>query len=55
MVTHEEYDITGSSRRNNMIEVQKLHNTSQESTSDSVGGGGNDEVNKEDHNGEEYK
>ena len=53
VVTREEYDAPSSSRRKKKEEVQKLNNASKENTLDSLGGGGDDEVDKAKYNGKE--
>jgi hypothetical protein len=55
LVTHEEYDAPSSSRRKKMKEIQELNIASEETASDSPGGGEGDEVDKEEDKGEEYK
>jgi hypothetical protein len=55
MVTHEEYDGPNSSRKNNKEEVHELNNASEETASDSLGGGGGDKVDKEENEGNEDK
>jgi hypothetical protein len=54
LVTREEYDAPSSSRKKNKEDVQEIHNTSEETASDSPSRGGGEEVDKEEHNGEEY-
>jgi hypothetical protein len=55
VVTHEEYDAPNSSRKKNKEDVQEIHSTSEETTSDSRSGGGDNEVDKEEKEGEEDK
>jgi hypothetical protein len=55
VVTREEYDTPGTSRRKKKEEIQELSNASEETASESPGGGGDDEVDKEENNGEEDK
>jgi hypothetical protein len=55
MITREEYDALGSSRRKKKEEIQELNSTSKETALDSPGGGGDDEVDKEKDDGEEDK
>jgi hypothetical protein len=52
MVTHEEYDAPSSSRKKKKEYVQEIHNTSKNTASDSPSRGRDDEVNKEEKEGE---
>jgi hypothetical protein len=47
MVTHGAYDAPSSSRKKKKQDLQKVHNTWEETTFKSPSGGGDDEVNKE--------
>jgi len=53
--TPEEHDTPRTNTRKKIEEVQNLSSASKETTSESPGGGGNDEVNKEESNGKEYQ
>jgi hypothetical protein len=53
--THEEHDTPGTSRRKKIEEVQNLSSASEETTSESLGRGGNDEVDREETNGKDDK
>ena len=55
VVTREEYDAPSSSRKKKKEDVHEIHNTSEETTSDSPSRGGYDEVEKEEKEGEEDK
>jgi hypothetical protein len=55
VVTCEGYDTPRTSRRKKIEEVQKMNITLEETTSESPSGGGDDEVDKEEKNGEEDK
>jgi hypothetical protein len=55
VVTREEYDAPNSSRKKKKEDVQEIHNTSEETASDSPSRGGDDEVDKEEKEGEEDK
>jgi hypothetical protein len=51
VVTHEEYDAPSISIRKNKEEAHKLNSASEETASDSPGGGGGDKVYKEENDG----
>jgi hypothetical protein len=51
--THEEYDTPETSRRKKTEEVQNLSSASDETTSESPGRGGDEEVDREEINGKE--
>jgi hypothetical protein len=51
--THKEHDTHGTSRRKNTKEVQNLSSASEETTSESPGQGGDDEVDREETNGKD--
>jgi hypothetical protein len=51
----EEYDAPNSSRKKKKEDVQEIHSTSKETTLDSPSGGGDNEVEKEEKEGEEDK
>jgi hypothetical protein len=51
--THEEHDTPGPSRQKKTEEVQNLSSASEETTSETPGRGGDDEVDKEETNGRE--
>jgi hypothetical protein len=53
--THEEYDAPSNSRKKKKQDVQEVHNTSEETASESPSGGGDYEVNKEEKEQEEDK
>jgi hypothetical protein len=53
VVTREEYDAPGSSTRKKKDGVQQLNNVTDETASESPGGRGDDEVDKEENNGQE--
>jgi hypothetical protein len=53
--THEEQDTLGPSRRKKTKEVQNPSSASEETTSESPGRGGDDEVDQEEINGKEYQ
>jgi hypothetical protein len=55
VITHEGNDTPGTSRKKNTEEVQQLSNASEENDSESHGGEGDDEVDKEEKNGKEYQ
>jgi hypothetical protein len=55
VVTCEEYDTPRSIRSKKKEEIQDLGSTSEETGSESPGRGGDDEANKAEKNGEEYK
>jgi hypothetical protein len=55
VVTPEECDAPSSSRRKKKEEVQEINSTSEDTGSNSLGGEGGDEVNKEKDKGEEDK
>jgi hypothetical protein len=51
--THEEHNTPGTNRRKKTEKVQNLSSASEETTSESLGRGGDDEVDKEEINGKE--
>jgi hypothetical protein len=53
VVTHEEYDAPSSSRKKNKQYIHEVHNTLEETTSESPSRGGDDKVNKEEKEKEE--
>jgi hypothetical protein len=55
VVTRKEYDAPNSSRKKKKEDVQEIHNTSEETASDSPSRGGDSEVDKEEKEGEEDK
>jgi hypothetical protein len=55
VVTCEEYDAPNSRRKKKKEDVQEIHNTSEETASNSPNGGGDNEVDKKEKEGEEDK
>jgi hypothetical protein len=55
VVTHEEYNAPNNSRKKKKEDVHEIHITSEETASDSPSEGGDDEVDKEEKEGEEDK
>jgi hypothetical protein len=55
VVTHEEYDAPNSSRKKKKEDVQEIHNTLEETASDSPRGGGDDEVDKKRNKGKKTR
>jgi hypothetical protein len=55
VITREGHDTRGTSRRKKTKDVQKLSSALEETALHSPGGGGDDEVDKEEKNGQEYQ